>query len=168
MAQGRQSGRETYAMEDVATRLARLEDLEAIRSLKMRYARFCDNGYDPSGIASLFVPDGVWDGGRLFGRPQGTEAIREHFRGAPGRIPWSLHYILAPEIEIDPDGSHATGTWYLWQPCIRRSRDGTDHQAWLAGTYRDRYVKVDGRWLFEEVVVDARWLDGPQHTLPTT
>jgi hypothetical protein len=154
-------------MDDLAARLNRLEDLEAIRALKMRYARFCDDGYDAGGIASLFVPDGVWDGGPLFGRPEGIDAIRQHFSAASGRIPWSLHYILAPEIEVDPDGNRARGTWYLWQPCIRRSRDGTDRQAWLAGTYRDRYVKRDGRWLFEQVVVDARWLDAAPPTLPT-
>jgi hypothetical protein len=153
-------------MDDLGTRLARLEDLEAIRALKMRYSRYCDDGYDPDGIASLFVPHGVWDGGRLFGRAEGTDGIREHFGSATSRIPWSLHYILAPELEVDPAGDRARGTWYLWQPCTRRLRTGEDRQAWLAGTYRDTYVKVDGRWLFDTVLIDARWLDAPAGTLP--
>jgi hypothetical protein len=157
--------------DDLALRLANLEDLEAIRALKIRYARFCDDNYDPDGIASLFVDDGVWDGGELFGRRQGVEEIREHFRGAPSRIPWALHFTLAPEITLDGGPGpqrRALGTWYLWQPCTRRSAAGTEREAWLAGSYDDRYVKVDGQWKFELVVVQARWLSGPPTTVPGT
>ncbi len=46
-------------MPTVEERLQSLEDQEAIRRLKMHYARFCDAGYDPDGIASLFMEDGV-------------------------------------------------------------------------------------------------------------
>jgi hypothetical protein len=151
---------------DQGRRLTRMEDIEAIRVLKGRYARFADAGYDAEGIASLFVPHGVWDGGRLFGRAEGADAIRAHFVDAPQRIPWSLHYVLAPVIDVADDGRSATGSWYLWQPCVRRSSKGEERPAWLAGTYYDRYVKVDGRWLFEHLRVDARWLDNPPPSLP--
>ena len=68
------------------------------------------------------------------------------------------------EITLDgPPGPErrASGTWYLWQPCTRRSSNGTEWQAWLTGTYADTYVKVGGTWKFETVTVDARWLSGP-------
>ena len=133
---------------------------QAISDLKMRYARFCDAGYDPDGIAGLFTEDGVWDGGALFGRAEGTAAIRAHFAGASTRIPWALHYCLCPLIEVAPDGTSATGSWYLWQPCQRRRGDRIE-QAYLAGTYRDTYVRVGEGWRFREVIVEARWLDGP-------
>ena len=152
------------ADDDLVARVADLEDLEAIRALKARYARFCDNGYDPDGIASLFVEGGVWDGGALFGRRKGLDVIREHFTGAPARIPWALHFTLVPEITLEgPPGPErrASGTWYLWQPCTRRSSSGTEWQAWLTGTYADTYVKAGGVWKFETVTVDARWLSGP-------
>jgi hypothetical protein len=38
-----------------------LEDAEAIRNLKARYAGLCDNQYDADGIASLFTEDAVWE-----------------------------------------------------------------------------------------------------------
>ena len=143
--------------DDLRRRVQRLEDLEAIRRLKARYARYCDAGYDPEGIAGLFVEDGVWDGGDLFGRAEGTEEIKAHFRGASSRIPWALHFPLVPDIDISDDGTTATGTWYLWQPCtVNRSTGPVG--AWLVGTYRDRYVKVEGEWRFLELRVDARWL----------
>jgi SnoaL-like domain len=152
---------------DLVRQVADLTDLEAIRALKIRYARFCDDGYDPDGIASLFVEHGVWDGGALFGRCEGTDAIRRHFQGAPARIPWALHFTLAPELALDgPPGlsRRAEGTWYLWQPCVRRSADGSEREAWLAGGYHDRYLKDNGVWRFEQVTVDARWLSGPPPT----
>ena len=59
-------------------RIARLEDLEAIRNLKMQYAFYCDRGYDPEGIGSLFVEDGVWEA-NVFGTYHGVEAIKGFF-----------------------------------------------------------------------------------------
>ena len=47
---------------DLAAKIQRLEDIEAIRNLKAKYCAFCDDGYDADGIASLFVDDGIWDG----------------------------------------------------------------------------------------------------------
>lgn len=155
----------TDATEPAERLLRRLADIEAIKALKMRYARFCDAGYDPDGIAGLFVEDGVWDGGELFGRREGRETIREHFRGASKRLPWAMHYILCPHVTVADDGRSARGSWYLWQPCLV-ARGGEESQAYLAGTYDDTYRKVDGEWLFDQVVIKARWLDAPPATLP--
>src|SRR4051812_7805972 len=109
----------------MADDLQHLLDLEAIRALKVRYARYADAGYDADGLASLFTDDGVWDGGRLFGRAEGRDAIRAHFVSAPSRVTWALHYVLCPEITIAPDGTSAEGTWYLWQPCTALRRRGS-------------------------------------------
>jgi len=149
----------------MADDLQHLLDLEAIRALKVRYARYADAGYDADGLASLFTDDGVWDGGRLFGRAEGRDAIRAHFVSAPSRVTWALHYVLCPEITIAPDGNSAEGTWYLWQPCTA-VRKGVPTPSYLAGSYQETYVKVDGRWYFRTLELDARWLDAPPATLP--
>lgn len=151
-------------MDDVTTRLQRLEDEAAIIRLKARYARACDAGYDADAIAGLFVDGGVWDGGELFGRAEGLDGIRAHFSGASQRITWALHFTLNPLIEVATDGRTATGTWYLWQPCTRRRSSG-EVQAWLAGTYDDTYRRTDDGWRFDTVTVRARWLDGPPGSL---
>jgi hypothetical protein len=145
---------------DLEERIARLEDQAAIIRLKARYARFCDDGYDAEGIAGLFVPDGVWDGGELFGRAEGTDGIRAFFAGASEYIPWALHFTLNPIIEVAPDARTATGSWYLWQPCVRQRRSGAV-PAFLAGTYADTYERADAGWRFRTVEVRARWLEGP-------
>ena len=52
-------------LQQIERRLQVLEDAEAIRNLKARYAALCDNQYDADGIASLFTEDAVWDNGHI-------------------------------------------------------------------------------------------------------
>jgi hypothetical protein len=148
------------SVNDLEARLLRVEAEAAIVRLKARYSRFSDDGYDADGIAGLFVPDGVWDGGELFGRAEGVQAIRAHFAQAAARIPWALHFILNPIIDVHPDGRSATGSWYLWQPCVRQRSFGPV-QSWLAGTYDDTYELTADGWRFRSVRVSARWLEAP-------
>jgi ketosteroid isomerase-like protein len=70
-------------LEQIERRLQVLEDAEAIRNLKARYAALCDNQYDADGIASLFTEDAVWESPAL-GRFEGRDTIRNFFRGASG------------------------------------------------------------------------------------
>ena len=44
-------------LERIEQRLQALEDAEAIRNLKARYAALCDRQYDADGIAMLFTQD---------------------------------------------------------------------------------------------------------------
>ena len=149
-------------VENLDSRLRALEAEAAIVRLKARYARFADDGYDAEGIAGLFVSDGVWDGGDLFGRAEGVDAIRAHFAHASDWIPWALHFTLNPIIDVSADGRSATGSWYLWQPCLRRrSASPVPVLSWLAGTYADTYALTTEGWRFRHVEVRARWLESP-------
>ena len=51
------SGFDPARLERMERRLQLLENAEAIRNLKARYAALCDNQYDADGIASLFTED---------------------------------------------------------------------------------------------------------------
>ena len=66
-------------MASIEQRLRRLEDEAAIKVLKARYCEFCDNDYDPDGIASLFIETGVWDGG-FMGRFEGARRSERIFK----------------------------------------------------------------------------------------
>ena len=112
-------------MTTLEERVQRLEDIEAIKVLKAEYCAYCDDHYDPDGIASLFVEHGVWDGG-FMGRFEGNEAIREHFAGVSSIMGFAIHHVTNPLITIvenDPDA--ANGQWYLWQPCTQTPRKNT-------------------------------------------
>ncbi len=127
------------AIEELAGRIQRLEDIEAIKQLKARYARACDDNYNAGELASLFTEDAVWDGRPLFGVYRGRQAIYEHFKKAS--LIFAVHYFTSPDITVA--GDKAQARWCLWQAAT--TRDNTP--VWLSAFEDDDYVRVDGHWL---------------------
>jgi ketosteroid isomerase-like protein len=123
-------------IEGLERRLQALEDAEAIRNLKARYAALCDRQYDADGIAALFTEDAVWDSPGL-GRFEGREAIRSFFRGGSQIFSFAIHYSLNGQIEVDGDTARAQ--WYLFMPCTVAAgnramwRASIDHE--IGGTW---------------------------------
>lgn len=135
------------------SRIRKLEDIEAIRDLKHRYCAHCDDNYNPDGIAALFTEDAIWEGGPL-GRAEGREAIHAYFSVAPRAVPFAIHQVSNPIIEIN--GDTATGSWYLWQPMHYAP---TGQAVWLAALYQDRYRRgEDGVWRIEHLHLTLRML----------
>jgi uncharacterized protein (TIGR02246 family) len=139
-------------MKTAVDRLRQLEDIEAIKRLKAQYAAACDDNYDADAIANLFAENALWDGGN-FGKAEGREKIRAFFRHAPKVFPFAIHNVMNPQIEVD--GDRATGQWYLLQPATMAKEN---RAVWLAATYHDEYVRIDGRWMFHNLQVVARFL----------
>jgi ketosteroid isomerase-like protein len=132
--------------DEIARRLRRLEDVEAIRALKARYCLAVDER-DEEAWAALFTADAVWDGGE-FGRYQGRAAIRAFFRDIPRTLSFAVHYVTNPLVEVD--GDRARGTWYLLEPCTF-----TDGARGVLGAarYDERYVREGDGWKFAEVLL---------------
>jgi uncharacterized protein (TIGR02246 family) len=147
-------------------RLARLEDIEAIKYLKARYAEYLDNGYDPEGVASLFVDDGLWVIKGVGGEAKGREAIKQHCRNLSANITWALHNIVSPAVDVDEDGCHATATFYLvcFVSMAPSEPSPQGEAVFIAGKYKDKLIKIDGKWYFEEITgvvqQSAPWTDG--------
>lgn len=133
-------------------RIQWLYDVERIKQLKHRYCAFCDEHYDPDGIAGLFTEDGVWEGGP-FGRAETRAGIREFFAGVSGQVEFANHYVTNPIIDID--GDSARGRWDLWQPMVMAPEP---HALWLVAKYREQYVRDGDDWRFRELVLDVRAL----------
>jgi hypothetical protein len=133
----------------VEERLARLEAIEEIRALKAHYCALCDADYEPDGLAALFLPDGIWDGGP-FGRYEGREAIRGFFRGISGSIKFAAHLVLNPIIEVQ-SAQAATGKWRLIMPCTVVADDGKPEARWLLSAYDEVYARHDEKWLFRSL-----------------
>ena len=132
--------------ETIEVSLKRLLDIEAIRALKYRYARLCDDGYPPDELAAMFTEDGVWQSD-LFGTYKGREAIRAWITETMSTFPGNL----MPEFPID---------WYVvdeergWIVCQVENRmqdpgDGTVHQE--ANVTILHYAGA-GKWSYEEDV----------------
>ncbi|MGE0417993.1 MAG: nuclear transport factor 2 family protein [Acetobacteraceae bacterium] len=145
-------------VEQIERRLQALEDAEAIRNLKARYAALCDDNYNADGIAALFTEDAVWESPSL-GRYEGREAIRGFFRGAGGIFSFAIHYSLNGQIQVDGDTAQAQ--WYLFMPCTV----ARDNQAlWRAGIDHETYRRVGGTWMFShkrsEPLMNAPYTEG--------
>lgn len=124
-------------------RVQALEDVNAIRNLKAQYAAYCDDTYNPDGLAALFTEDAVWESKGL-GRFEGREAIREFFRGASQIFTFAIHYSLNGQIDVTGDTARAQ--WYLFMPCTL----GVDNRAmWRAGIDNEAYVRVHREWKFK-------------------
>ena len=133
-------------------RVQRLEDIEALKQLKFRYAAYCDDDYDADGLVPLFTEKAIWDGGPM-GRFEGHEALHAFFSSADQTVPFAIHHVLNPIIEID--GDRATGRWYLWQPCTFAEGE---QALWMAAVYDDVYRREGEVWRFEHVRIELRML----------
>jgi len=134
-------------MEMLEKRVQKLEDLEEIKKLKVRYARYCDQNYNPDKLAALFTEDAVW-GGKVWGELHGREEIRKYFAELSGDIIFSCHRIVAPDIAVD--GYTAEGIWHGMTTGILKNGEGF----WSSSLYHDRYVKINGEWLMSRVEID--------------
>jgi hypothetical protein len=142
----------------LAARVQRLEDIEAIKQLKTRYAQGADDKNQtklPLDVRmSFFSEDAVFEIERE-GRPEryeGRPTIREFLLKGYAAIPWSIHYMIAPIIEITEGGQSARGSWYLLElATMPHSKNGELEAVWVAGTYDDEFVKEDSVWKFKKV-----------------
>ena len=153
---GEFAGRRTGG--DLESRIARLEDIEAIKNLKARYAYYCDHGYDADGMASLFVEDSSWES-NAFGNYRGRAAIHAFQSDVSKQIRWALHFMICPVVNISADGESATGTWYLIEFATMVRADHAEDTGVLdavvmSAVYNDTFVRENGEWRFKKVEVE--------------
>ena len=132
-------------MATLEERVQRIEDIEDIRRMKMRYSSYCDEGYPPDKIADLFIEDGVWNGGE-FGVFNGRQAIHDGFAKIPEIISFAMHYCMNHEVDIASSGTEATGQVYFFGTHTINGR-----AMFLSLIYDETYRKVNDRWYFDVV-----------------
>jgi hypothetical protein len=132
----------------------RLFAIDAIKQLKYQYCRYCDTGYDADGVASLFIEDGLWDGGETFGRYAGRDAIRKGFGSFAKEISFAAHLVINPIITVD--GDEARGRWWLLEPLAARQSDGGVQGRWLIAEYEEEYVRQSGTWKFRSMKIHSK------------
>jgi hypothetical protein len=127
-------------------RLQRLEDVEAIRTLLVRYGRELDER-DFAAYGALFAQDGSWQGG--MGTATGPEAIAKMVaagfeRMSPSLYTGSNHVMSSFDIEVDGDTATAWSRW-TW---VVVGVDGKPRPE-RAGRYEDTLVRERGEWKFK-------------------
>ncbi|HIE84275.1 MAG TPA: nuclear transport factor 2 family protein [Dehalococcoidia bacterium] len=119
--------------DDINLQIANLTAIEEIKKLKAIYCSYCDNNYDPDGLAGLFIENGIWDGGAEFGRHEGKQAIKDFFTSASGSIVFAAHLVMNPIINVNDDV--ADGKWRLIMPCTVNNDEGVAESKWLLSAY---------------------------------
>jgi len=140
-------------------RLDRQDDLDAIRALRNRYHELVNEDEGPR-LYELFAPDAtvVYNG-----RPEvrGREAIRRFFQDFP--VQHARQFIHQHEIELQ--GDRGTGRSYMDGRPVSQGKS-----LYVVGRFDDEYIRLDGRWLFQRVVLTVHYMieaaEHWEHLLP--
>ena len=116
-----------------------LSDLESIRDAAKRYCHGVDR-MDADCMKSAYWPEGTDDHGVFSGNAH--EFVEMCI---PAQRQWrsTLHTILNHQIDLDPDGRHATGEIYNITYMFRE--DNGHLETWY-GRYLDKYEKRGDEW----------------------
>ena len=135
-------------------RITRLEDVEEIRRLTIRYANAADRRNDPRVMRELFSEDAVWESkgfGVFRGRAQILAGLREI---AATRVSHTLHYMIAPLVDVASDRRSARASWRLWELAHLRNETGSKFNPVMGGgDYTCRLVQMDGKWRFQHLLL---------------
>ena len=142
------SAQGTSAVDDLASRVGALEDREAIRALWAEYGRTLD-ARDFAAFSQLFARDAEFIGGP--GSPArgrgaiGTfleQAIGTNYPNSRGRN-FHLYFNATMDLHGDRGAGLSKGGF------VMASGDNTKADVLLLATYRDEFVREDGKWKFK-------------------
>ncbi len=143
----------------LAARLARLEDLEALRRLKADYCALADGGATGAEIAALFTAEAELEFGPAGGRARGRAEIAAFYDRLGGRFASGAHLLANPRLDLD--GDRASGRWWMLLVAVDTRAEPPAERRLLA-EYRERYARTDGVWRIARLEVEgARWLGDP-------
>lgn len=137
---------DSAVMNDLLQRMARLEDIEAIRQLQYSYCRLMDDARDPGAVAALWVEDGIWETAPHL-RFEGRADIENFFREHLPEVKFAAHYMANAEITIDGDRARSITQGPV--PVTLIDPNGAELDQWMFVTWRNEYVKRNGRWFYQ-------------------
>jgi uncharacterized protein (TIGR02246 family) len=134
------------ALDLLATKVRRLEDLDEIRRLYVDYGRHLDDG-DTAAYAQLFATNAKLRLGPVM-RADGREAIQEAAARTIGARDdasrRSAHLIDSPRLTLEGDAASGECVW----AAISHTDSGDTRV--IVGRHIDKLVREDGRWCFAE------------------
>jgi ketosteroid isomerase-like protein len=123
-----------------------LEDIEAIRMLRMKYHYIINEGLF-SRAAEIYTEDAyvVWS---TAGTARGHEQIVALFETMPNQADFVKHFVSNPMVEVR--GDEATGLAYV---DARYAAGG--ESSMIAGKYEERYRRTEEGWRISETILDT-------------
>ena len=128
-------------MADLADRIGRLEDIEAVRNLIASYGPAADRG-DAQAVTDIWWPDGEYDVGG-YGVAKGRQEIAGLIASETHKalMAQGCAHILSPH-EITINGTSAEASGYS---TVFRKID-TGFEAWRVSYNEWKFEKRDGEW----------------------
>jgi hypothetical protein len=140
-----EEGAAVESLSQLAVRVGRLEDVEAIRNLFTEYGRLAD-AKDWAGYSELFVEGGTFGSPHSLGSVVGSHEMRERLESAYGVDPdGAFHLFDNIEIEVDGDRATAASMWTYLRP----GQNGGAPELLMFGQYQDVLIRTDAGWRFE-------------------
>jgi hypothetical protein len=136
---------------DTAAAVRELLDRQAIAELIYAYCHHFDHN-EPAEVAALFTADATVDYGPESATIVGAAAIASTIAiGLEHTFAATSHHVSNIRLTFDR-ADEACGETYLyaWHRYVDGSPDGE-----LWGRYHHRFVRVDGRWLIAELLLEA-------------
>jgi hypothetical protein len=143
---------------DIVLEVMRLRNIEAIRTLITKYALAADAYSPPDMMRPLFSRFAGWHCEALGAHYDGLDAVTKGLAQVRERaVLWTMHFNVAPLIEVSDDGATGTAFWYLWE-LARTSLDGGPERqnTWIAGSYTAAVLLEDDAWRFGRVDLSLR------------
>ena len=135
-------------LKELVGKVQRLEDIEAIRTLKNTY-HLCINDRLFSRISGLFTDDALVDFGYMNNTVdpwKGAAQIHEGFRFVETNLSEIKQFIHSHTIDVHGDA--ASGWSFL------EARYGLADKSFnVAGKYEEDYRRVNGKWLFSRMTI---------------
>jgi hypothetical protein len=135
-------------LSTLAAQVARLQDLEDIKTLRHKYsyeANIIDGkSGDLKAFAGLFAHDGTFDVG--MGLATGPAEIENMMRSLTTQWRCAMHYMLNPVIELQGDGAKG-----MFTGLFAFTSEQNPRPIWLCNIYTDTYVRTAQGWRFQSV-----------------
>jgi hypothetical protein len=145
---------------DIVKEVVRLRNIEAIRTLIAKYALAADAYSPPDMMRPLFSRVAGWHCEVLDAHYDGLDAVTKGLAQVRERaVLWTMHFNVAPLIEVSDDGMTGTAFWYLWELARTSLDGGTERQnTWIAGSYQAAVLLEDDAWRFGRMDLSLRLL----------
>lgn len=129
-------------IQQLATRVERLEAIEAIRQLKYKYFHYCDRKR-PDKVRECYADGFVrLEFGRVGTFESADDLVKVFTELACQDHIVEMHHAQNPQIELLGDGK-AEGLWGLYYYLIDTNQQTATQ---LGGFYEDEYRYIDGAW----------------------
>jgi len=122
------------------------KEVEAIRTLVAQYAHHLLHGRGTE-MAGLYAADGRFIVYKGSATPVVNLTGRENIASQHKDMKAGSVFPLVTNHIVEVDGENASGTCVMF--CVRPSPEGSPGAPFY-GEYKDQYVRIGGRWLFQE------------------